>query len=63
MTYEDFKDFISRTAADKVLRDKTLPKIKNMMDINVDLLKWFLILFCKKLKVVLLKKKLCKMKN
>ena len=63
MTYEDFKDFISRTAADKVLRDKTLPKIKNMMDINVDLLKWFLILFYKKLKVVLLKKKLCKMKN
>ena len=29
MTYEDFKDLNSRTAADKVLRDKTFNITKN----------------------------------
>ena len=44
MAYVDFKDLKRRTVADKVLCDKAfnIAKIRNMMDINVDLLQWFI---------------------
>ena len=44
MAYVDFKDLKRRTVADKVLRDKAfnIAKIQNMMDINVELLQWFI---------------------
>ena len=40
--YGDFKDLTRRAASDKILRDKDfiLLKIRNMMDISVDLLQW-----------------------
>ena len=40
MVYGNFKDSIRRAASDKILRDKEfkLLKIRNMMDINADLL-------------------------
>ena len=46
-----------RTASDKTLRDKakrankalTFLKVQNMMDINVDLLQWFMTFLIKKL--------------
>ena len=38
MAYGDFKDLTRRTASDKILRDKALLNIRNMMNINVDLL-------------------------
>ena len=42
MVYGDFKDLTRRTAADKIFRDKAfhIAKIRNMMDINMDLLQW-----------------------
>ena len=42
MAYGDFKDLNSRTICDRVLRVRylILLKIRNMMDINVDLLQW-----------------------
>ena len=44
MAYVDFKDLKRRTVTDKVLRDKAfnIAKIQNMMDINVELLQWFI---------------------
>ena len=52
MAYGDFKDL---TAADKVLCDKALLKIQNLMDINVDLLQWFINFLIEKLLVAVLK--------
>ena len=42
LVYGDFKDLNRRTAADKVSHYKAfnIAKIKNMMDINLDLLQW-----------------------
>ena len=40
MAYGDFKNLNRRTFFDKLLRDLTLLKIQNMIDINVDLLQW-----------------------
>ena len=51
MAYGDFKDLNRRTAADKVLGDKALLKIHNMMDINMDLLQCFINFLIKKLLV------------
>ena len=44
MVYGDFKDLNRRTFADKLLSDKALIllKIQNMMDVNGDLLQWFI---------------------
>ena len=50
MEYGDFKDLPRRRVTDKVLRDnafKPLLKIPNIMDINVDLLQWFIIFLIK----------------
>ena len=49
MIYRDFKDLPTRTASDKVLWDKAsnIAKNPNMMDINVDLLEWFINLWIK----------------
>ena len=55
MAYGDFKDMSRWTDSDKVLRDKAiLLKIKNMMDINVDLFHWFIKFLIEKLVVLIL---------
>ena len=41
MTYVDFKDLPRRTASDKI-KHLILLKTRNVMDINVDLLQWFI---------------------
>ena len=50
MAYGDFKDLTRRRASNKILHDKylILLKIRNMTDIKVDLLPWFIIFFEKK---------------
>ena len=50
MAYRDFKDLNRRTAADKILPEKYLMllKIQNMVDINVDLLQWFIYFLIRK---------------
>ena len=50
MAYGDFKDLNRRKFADKVLVIKhlILLKIQNVMDINVDLLQWFINFLIKK---------------
>ena len=55
MVYEDFKDLNRKTAVIKhfVIKHLILLKIKNTMDVNVELLQWLI----KELQVVLLKKK------
>ena len=66
MAYGGFKDLNRRAAPDKVLRIKhfILLKIQNMMDINVDLLQWFIIFLIKKiLLVVVLRMKIFIIKN
>ena len=67
MAYGGFKDLNRRAAPDKVLRIKhfILLKIQNMMDINVDLLQWFIIFLIKKKKllVVVLRMKIFIIKN
>ena len=47
MAYEDFKNLTRRTAFDKILHNKAfnIAKIQNMMDINPDLLQWFIYFF------------------
>ena len=59
MTYGDFKDLTRRTAFNKIFRDNhlKLPKIQNMMDINVELLQWSVNVLIKKLLVLILKMK------
>ena len=51
MAYGDFKDLTSRTASDKTLHAKhlILLKTQNIMDINADLLQWFINILIKKL--------------
>ena len=50
MACGDFEDLTRRTAADKVLWDKVfnMLKIKNMMDVNVCRLQWFINILIKK---------------
>ena len=50
MAYENLKDLIGRTDSDKILRDKVfnIGKIRDMMEINVDLLQWSRNVFDKK---------------
>ena len=52
MTHGDFKDLARRLKySDKILRDKAfnIAKILNIMDINVDLLQWFIYFLINKL--------------
>ena len=67
MAYGGFKDLNRKAAPDKVLRIKhfILLKIQNMVDINVDLLQWFIIFLIKKNKllVVVLRMKIFIIKN
>ena len=44
MAYRDFTDLPTRTTSDKALLDKAsnIAKNPNMMDINVDMLEWFI---------------------
>ena len=50
MAFGDFKDLARKIVSDKVLPVKhlILLKIGNMMDINVDLLQWFIKVLIKK---------------
>ena len=50
MAYGDFKDLNRRTFADKALCDKAfdIAKDPKLMDINVDLLQYFIYIFNKK---------------
>ena len=53
---KDFKNLTRRTASDKILiKNLILLKIQNMMDINVELLQWFINVLIKKLLVVVIK--------
>ena len=51
MAFRDFKDLTRRTASDKILHNKAfnIGKIRNIMDINVDLLHWSINVLTKKL--------------
>ena len=44
MAYGDFKVLLRRTTSNKILSDKAfnIAKIRNTMDINVDLFHWFI---------------------
>ena len=66
MAYGDFKDLIRRTAPDiKYFMIKHLIslKIQNMIDVNVDFLKWSIIFLIKKYQVGQLKMKPNVIKN
>ena len=65
MAYGDFKDLARRTAADKMLSVKhlILLKIQNKMDINAELLQWFINFLIKKILVAVLKIKLFLINN
>ena len=56
MAYGDFKDLTRRIAFDKILHDKAfninILKIQKMMDINGDLLQWFINFLIKEFLVV-----------
>ena len=58
MACGNFKELNRRTAADKyyVIKHLILLKIRNMIDVNVDLSQWFINSLIKKIQVVLLKK-------
>ena len=57
MAYGDFKDLTRRTAFDKILHVKhlILPKVQIMMDMNANLLQWFINFLIKTLLEVVLK--------
>ena len=61
----DFKDLTRRTASDRILRDKAfnIAKSPKYMDINVDLLQWFINFLIEKYLVKQSKMKLCLTKN
>ena len=63
MAYGDFKDLPRRTASDKIFCDKAfnIAKIQNKVNINEDLLKWFINFLIKSLTVVVLK--VCQTRN
>ena len=68
MAYGDFKDLSRKTTFNKMLSDKvikhsTLLKMRNMMDMKVDLLQWFINFLIKKLLVVVLKMRISQTKN
>ena len=61
MTYGDFKDLSRRTAPNdyNVVKHLILIKIENMIDINLELLQWFINVLTKSLLVALLKVQFC----
>ena len=68
VAYGDFKDLTKRTAFDKILHDKAFIIAKNrmeinMMDINVELIQWFIDFLIKNLQVEQLKRKIFLIKN
>ena len=65
MAYGDFKDLNRKTVADKyyLIKHLILPKIQNMMDINVGLLQWSINFLIKTFLVEQLKMKLFLIKN
>ena len=65
MTYGDFKDLLRGTTFDKALCQKVsiMLKTPEVMDINLELLQWFLNLLIKKFEVVVLKMTICQTKN
>ena len=65
MYHADFKDLTRRTASDKfnVIKHLIFLKIRNMMDINMDLLHWLINFLIKKLQGEQLKIKIFLIKN
>ena len=65
MAYGYFKDLNRRTAADKyyVIKHLISPKIQNMMDINLDLLQWYIKFLITKFPVKQLQLKIFLIKN
>ena len=65
MVYGDFKYLTRKTASDKncMINHYILLKILNMMNINMDLLQWFINFWVKRLQAVLLKRKICLIDN
>ena len=65
MTYGDFKDLLRGTTFDKALCQKVsiMLKTPEVMDINLELLQWFLNLLIKKFEVVVSKMTICQTKN
>ena len=68
VAYGDFKDLTKRTAFDKILHDKAFIIAKNrmeinMMDINVELIQWFINFLIKNLQVEQVKRKIFLIKN
>ena len=61
IAYGCFTDSPKRTAADKILHDKAfnVAKIRNFMDITVDLFQWLIHFLIKKFLLEQLKMKLC----
>ena len=63
MAYGDFKDLNRRTASNNIIKHLMLLKIRNMMDINVDLLQWTIKFLIKNRLIVILKMKMSQTKN
>ena len=63
MACGDFKDLTRRTASDFMIKHLILLKTRNILDINVDLLQWFINFLIKKLQVEQLKIKIFLIKN
>ena len=63
MVYGDVKDLARRAASEKILRDKALLKIRNMMDITEVLLQWSINFLIKKLLAIVLKMRIFQTKS
>ena len=63
MVYGDVKDLARRAASEKILRDKALLKIQNMMDIKEVLLQWSINFLIKKLLATVLKMRIFQTKS
>ena len=65
MAYGGFENLPTKPAADKVLHDKAfnIAQIQNMVNIKEILRQWFKSFLIKRLCVVLLKIKSCKIRN
>ena len=65
ITYGNFLNLTRKTASDKIFRENhlTLPKIRNMMGINVHLFQWSINFLIKRLLVAVLKLKIRQTKS
>ena len=63
LVYGDFRNLAKKLIKHYVINHLIMLKIQNMMDINVNILQWFIHFLIKRLQVVLLKVKICRTKN